>query len=393
MAQPPLIAHIIFRLGIGGLENGLVNLINHMPADRYRHVIICLTHATDFRARIQRADVMIHELHKADGQDWGLYRRIWRLLRELQPDIVHTRNLSALEAQLPAWLVGVKARVHSEHGWDIFDPDGRNVKYQRLRRLFRPLISHYIALSKQLEAYLHTAIKVPPPRLSRICNGVDSNRFRPEPAPHAHRPMPIADFASPDSCVIGTIGRMHGVKDQLNLVQAFIQLHAMTDRSQRLRLVLVGDGPLREPALQMLDQHGIRDLAWLPGERNDVAELLRGFDIFVLPSRAEGISNTILEAMASGLPVVATDVGGNAELVDRNTNGFIVPPADPQALAEALHRYVLEPTLIERHAQASRARIEAQFSLEHMVRRYLDVYDAVLGDRLAIARIHSVQDA
>ena len=137
----PLVVHIIHRLAIGGLENGLVNLINHMPAERYRHAIVCMTQSTDFRLRIKSNAVAVHELHKQPGHDFGLYFRLWRLLRTLRPAVVHTRNIGTLECQCIALLAGVPARVHGEHGRDMNDIDGRNATYLRLRKIFRPLIS------------------------------------------------------------------------------------------------------------------------------------------------------------------------------------------------------------------------------------------------------------
>jgi glycosyltransferase involved in cell wall biosynthesis len=140
----------------------------------------------------------------------------------------------------------------------------------------------------------------------------------------------------------------------------------------------VGEGPLRTQAQQELRAADMRELAWLPGARDDIPQLMRGFDVFVLPSLAEGISNTILEAMASGLPVVATNVGGNPELVAQNKTGMLVPSANVQALAMTLERYVHDPGFAARHGRAGRARVAHEFSMESMVRGYEAVYDELL---------------
>ncbi|MCB1778134.1 MAG: TIGR03088 family PEP-CTERM/XrtA system glycosyltransferase, partial [Candidatus Competibacteraceae bacterium] len=339
-------AHIIFRLDYGGLENGLVNLINRMPPERYRHAIICLTdYNPKFRHRIQPSDVEVFTLHKREGHDLRLYPRCWSLLRRLRPAIVHTRNLAPLEMQLPAWLAGVQARVHGEHGWDR-DPALMHPRHQRLRRWLRPLISHYIALSGEIAGYLESRIGVALARISRIINGVDHQRFHPG---SDRSPLPTG-FAPPGTWVIGTVGRLEKVKDQLNLAQAFIQLaERVPDARQRLRLAIIGEGSLRAKLESMLDEARLRDLVWLPGARDDVPGLLRSFDLFVLPSQAEGISNTILEAMACGLPVVATEVGGNAELVVAGETGRLVPASDPKALALAIQEYVDDPGRMRAH--------------------------------------------
>src|SRR5262249_55664270 len=168
---------------------------------------------------------------------------------------------------------------------------------------------------------------------------------------------------------------MQVVKDQLTLVKAFLHLLKTEQNAhERLRLVMVGDGPLREEARQLLRQAHAEHLTWLPGERADIPTVMRALDVFVLPSLAEGISNTILEAMASGLPVVATRVGGNPELVDAGRTGLLVPAANPVAMAEALRTYLVDNGQVVSHGQAGRKKVETYFSMEAMVRSYLAVY-------------------
>jgi sugar transferase (PEP-CTERM/EpsH1 system associated) len=371
----PLIAHVIYRLDVGGLENGLVNLINRTP--QYRHAIICMTDYTDFSRRITHPAVSLYSLDKHEGKDFGVYIRLWRLLRSLRPDIVHTRNLAALEGQLPAALAGVHGRVHGEHGWDVHDLDGSSRKYRWLRRGYRSLVQRYIPLSRELERYLRQQIKVDDAKISQIYNGVDTVRFHPAQEGREH--LPTAGFAPPGAVIIGTVGRMQAVKDPLNLVRAFLRL-ADRDRSagDRLRLVMIGDGPLRSKAQSLLAEQGMDHLAWLPGSRDDIPELLRGMDLFVLPSRAEGISNTILEAMASGLPVVATRVGGNGELIEEGVTGALANAGDPPALAEAIDPYLRDPLQRQRHGRAGRERVEREFSIEAMIEKYNRVYQSLL---------------
>lgn len=376
----PLLLHVIYRLGVGGLENGVVNLINGLPIGQYRHAILCLTHSTDFKKRLKHADVEIYELNKKDGQDWRSLWRAYRLFKQLKPALVHSRNLAALEYQLPAWLAGVKRRIHSEHGWDIFDPDGSNQKYQRLRRLFRPLIHRYVALSGQLERYLSDRVEVPSNKLTRICNGVDTNRFYPLRGDKPQPPGCPFHFGRFD-IVIGTIGRMHGVKDQLTLVRAFVKAcERQPGIKQRVKLILVGDGPLRRQAIDFLRAENMLAICWLPGERNDIADILRCLDIFVLPSQAEGISNTILEAMATALPVIATAVGGNIELVDDGKTGKLTPPGDADAMADKILDYLNDGATLHEHARHAYRRALAEFSLAAMIDRYQTLYDSLLND-------------
>lgn len=380
--MPPLIAHVIYNLSVGGLENGLVNIINHMPETRYRHAIICLKGYSDFSQRIRCADVELIALHKREGKDPGLYYRLWRALRRLQPALVHTRNLTALEGQAIALLAGVRARVHSEHGREGVDLAGNHAKYNALRKAIRPCVSHYITVSAELRDWLMATIHVPADRVTQICNGVDSERFHPREADRI--PVGPPGFAPAGSFVIGAVGRMAEVKGHLHLVRAFILLLAREPAlRQQARLVIIGDGPQRAACLEALTRAGVEHLAWLPGERSDVAELLRQFDLFALPSLGEGISNTILEAMACGLPVLATAVGGNAELVQHGHTGTLVPAADPDALAQGMLAYLHDTALVARDGAAARAAVEAQYSLDAMVRGYLSVYDRVLHNTVS----------
>jgi sugar transferase (PEP-CTERM/EpsH1 system associated) len=379
--ERPLIAHVVHRLAVGGLENGVVNLVNRMPEGAWRHAIVALTDVDrDFSARVRRDDVTFVALHKPPGHLFGLYPALFRIFRELRPAIVHTRNLAALEATVPAWAAGVPVRIHGEHGWGATDPDGSRHRYRLVRRLYRPFVHRYVALSEHLASYLRERVGVPAERVERICNGVDTARF----APPAGARAAIAGcaFTGPDLWLVGTVGRMDAVKDQASLARAFVRALALDPAAaRRLRLVMVGDGPLRPEVEAILSAAGRRELAWLPGERSDVPEVLRGLDCFVLPSLAEGISNTILEAMATRLPVVATRVGGNAELVEDRLTGRLVPSADSEALARAILDYFHEPATARRHGGAGRSLVERRFSLDRMVADYARLYEAALSGR------------
>ena len=376
----PLIVHVIYRLDVGGLENGLVNLINRIPRSRYRHAIICLTDYTEFHRRIRGQDVEIFALQKRPGNDWRMLVRVWRLLRRLRPDIVHTRNLAALECAFPAWLAGVGTRIHGEHGRDMLDVDGSSRKYQWVRRLYRPFVNAYVPLSRDLERYLVSKVEVPPHKVWQIYNGVDTERFTPR---GNERPAPPGFcFSGEPLVVVGTVGRLQAVKDQLTLAEAFVRLlKRRPDLKSCVRLAVVGDGPLHSEVEKRLQRAGLAGLSWLPGERSDVPEIMRTLDLFVLPSLAEGISNTVLEAMATGLPVVATRVGGNPELVVEGATGTLVPASDPTAMADALMRYVDDEQSRRTHGLAGRRRVTEQFSIDVMSERYVALYDRLCGVR------------
>jgi sugar transferase (PEP-CTERM/EpsH1 system associated) len=364
----PLVVHLLNRFDTGGLENGVVNLINHLPA--FRHAVVAVTEITAFKERVTAPGTQFFALNKPPGQGLWLYPRVYRLLRALRPAVVHTRNLGAMEFQLPAWAARVPLRVHSEHGWEVNDLGGVNRANQRLRRLYGPAVHRFVALSRAIESYLTGPVGVARQRVQRICNGVDTQRFTPAAPPPADWP-----FRRGEHLVIGAVGRMQAVKDPLNLVDAFVRLrdHCEADWP-RLRLVMLGGGPLLADARARLASAGVAAQAWLPGDRSDVAELLPQFDIFALPSQAEGISNTLLEAMACGCAPVTTDVGGNPELVEDRRNGLLVPAQDGQALAGALAGLVHDAGLRAKLGSASLARARSEFSLDAMVGAYGRLY-------------------
>jgi sugar transferase (PEP-CTERM/EpsH1 system associated) len=376
-----LVAHVIYRLDYGGLENGVVNLVNRIPSDRYRHAIVCLAGYSDaFRQRIRRDDVEVLSLDKRPGKDLGAYRRMWRVLRRLRPDVVHTRNLGTVDMQWVAAAAGVRFRVHGEHGWEAADPDGRSRRSLRIRRACRPVIGRYVAMSKDLGRWLEAVVRVPRSRIRQIYSGVDAQRFQPEGARPADIPWPSGSSPAARStaglCVIGTVGRLDPVKNQLLLVETLHRI-VTADPSMRskLRLAIIGDGPLNGALAAAVRERGLDDVVWRPGARSDVPELLRAMDLFVLPSMNEGVSNTILEAMATGLPVVAARVGGTPELVVDGETGRLYAPWDSAGLERSLLAYVRDPGSRLAHGAAGRRRVVSDFSLESMVKGYLDLYD------------------
>jgi sugar transferase (PEP-CTERM/EpsH1 system associated) len=375
--KPPLIVHIIYALGTGGLENGLVNIINRMPPERYKHVIICLTHATDFAKRITAPDVKVIELHKREGHDLGVYWRLQKLLWQLKPDLVHTRNLAALEMQaLTLLLPGVK-RVHGEHGRDIYDLHGQNKKYNRLRKVMSYVIHRYIAVSKDLENWLLTTVNIPREKVEQLYNGVDLTRFI--QLDDSVKTDVLPPELAKDYLIIGTVGRIAAVKDQLTLLKAFdLLVKSGSDISDKLRLVIVGDGPLFAALKEQVHDLGLDEKVWLAGDRKDIPALLRSMDIFVLPSLGEGISNTVLEAMATGLPVVATRVGGNPELIDDQNTGVLVPVGNSEELARVLLDIVNDKDKLSAMGAAGLAKVQKQFHWDITVANYLAVYDELL---------------
>ncbi|HEX6996394.1 MAG TPA: TIGR03088 family PEP-CTERM/XrtA system glycosyltransferase [Gammaproteobacteria bacterium] len=380
----PLIAHVVFRLDYGGLENGVVNVVNGLDGQgAFRHAVIALTEATEFRRRL-RPGIAVHAIGKRPGRDLGAYARLFRLLKALRPSVVHTRNFGTLDCAVVAALAGVPVRIHGEHGWDVADPDGTKVKYRIARRACAPFVHEFVTVSEHLRRWLAGTVGIREDKITRICNGVDTARFR-AARPDEPRRLPQETFPE-GALVVGSVTRFAAIKDPLNLIEAFIRARERLEGASRpLRLLMIGDGELRDAALRRLHAARAADDAWLPGSRDDVAELLRCMDVFVLGSLREGISNTVLEAMASGLPVIATETGGNPELIDSSETGTLVPPGDSDALANAIVAYASDEPLRTRHGAAARAAAVTRFSVDAMVGQYRSLYERALRGRVAVS--------
>ncbi len=385
------IVHVVYSFNVGGLENVIVQLINRLPADRFEHVVLSLTTISDFKHRITQPGVRFIELHKPPGHAVPLYLGIYRLLREIQPDVVHTCNLAALEIVPLAWLAKVPLRIHAEHGWDAHDLHGTNPRYQRLRKLYKPFVSHYVAVSKDLGAYLAHAIGVPARRYSLIANGVDTHMFA--PASETKVAVPGCPFVPGQHWMIGTVGRLQAVKNQPLLARAFVRLiETHPEAAPHMRLVIVGAGPLQAEVEATITAANVRPLAWLAGARDDVADILRMLSCFVLPSQAEGTSCTLQEAMASGLPVVATCVGGTPDVVEEGITGLLVPPDDAEAMAKALWSLYTDAARARLFAQAARKQAVKKFGIDAMVRSYERLFSGQqLREQLHSASGYSAQ--
>jgi sugar transferase (PEP-CTERM/EpsH1 system associated) len=359
------ITHVLHSLAVGGTENGVVNLITALRGD-FEHTVIAMTETGPLASRLP-ADVQIHQLGKRVGLEGRTFLRLVRLLRRLRPDVVHSRNWAAFDAVPAARVAGVPMIVHGEHGREAADPHGLNARRRRLRRVLGPLVDRFVTVSVDLGRWLIDVVGIPERKVITIHNGVDTERFSDQERERGRAALGVEDGVP----VIGAVGRLDPVKDHAQLIDAF----GMIARERpRALLAIVGEGPTRRELERRIAACGLDARVRLLGTRADVPLILKGFDVFVLPSIAEGMSNTILEAMATGLPIVATRVGGTPELIEDGTHGRLVPAGDSGALAEALAVYLDDPVLRALHGKASRQRAIGEFDLERMAAEYRALY-------------------
>jgi sugar transferase (PEP-CTERM/EpsH1 system associated) len=357
--------HVIYSFGIGGLEKGITTLINH-GSPEIEHIIISLCGNRESEKFLHRPAKIV-SLNKQHGNSAGFIWNLAQVIRRIHPDVVHTRNWSGMDGILAAKLAGVKTIIHGEHGWDMFDPEGTSRKRQWVRRMTARLVTRYTCVSKQLEHWLRDEVRVKKP-VVQIYNGIDTVRFRPvEPEEKADLRRGLG--LQPYDIVVGIVARLDAIKNHSALFKA-VDIAARVH--PKIKLVVVGDGPEAARLKAEASDH----IVFL-GYRSDTDALMRCMDVFVLPSFNEGISNTILEAMATGLPVIASNVGGNPELVEEGVNGFLVNPSDPVRIADRIMDYINGPDIVVRQGEQGRKRADENFSIEAMVEKYEAIYNSL----------------
>jgi len=369
---PIRVLHVLLSLEPGGLENGVVNVINRLDRTRFESSVCCLKRAGEFARRIDDPRVVIHEMDWRGGNDPRLALRLASLLRRTRPHIVHTRNVEPFFYGFAgAKLARAQALVHSEHGRKF---DDRPARFAVQRWMSRHTDAIF-AVSGQLKTDLVKHIGLPESDIEVLHNGVDLSRFdvADRAAPHAReRDALRLEWGVPDGAlVVGSVGRLVAVKNYALL------LRAVAASGLDVHVVLAGEGPERAALTALAARLGIAGRVHLLGHSNDVDRVLRAFDVFVLPSLSEGMSNTLLEAMAAGVPPVASAVGGNGEIVRDGVDGLLFASDDQAGLANALAGLCADADRRARLAAAARERVQSTFDIRHMVERYEQFYERV----------------
>jgi sugar transferase (PEP-CTERM/EpsH1 system associated) len=366
--------HVIGTLGHGGLEQGVLKIATGLDPARFEQTI-CTIWSLDYMPA--RQDIRVIPLNRSAKNPGFITRDLLSLFARERPHIVHSRNWTSIEAVLAARLARISAVVHSEHGRDVLPLSSEPLRRRLFRRLCYRLADRVFAVSRELKQEFVSALGISPNLFRVIYNGVDTKVFFPsvEQRDTQRRKLGI----SPNTVVVGSVGRLDAVKDHRTLLQA---AETAVNQGSDIYVVLVGDGPQRGPLAQQLQgMPALRDRVIFAGRTFDVAQWLRAFDIFALPSVFEGTSNTLLEAMASGLPVVATRVGGNIELFEENQSGLFFEVGDFQGLAAHIVRLAASPQLRQTLGAAARNHVEEVFPLEKMIRNYGDMYAELLAGK------------
>jgi sugar transferase (PEP-CTERM/EpsH1 system associated) len=368
------IMHVVDSLGTGGTEEGIRKVLSGLDKAVFEQtvctVVPCKNSETAGGARV----VSVLKPQGRRRMLVGPFKRMFELER---PDIVHSRNWGAIEAIVAARLGGVRGVVHSEHGLESSTYRGQPLRRNAIRRFSFAWTDRVFAVSRALRAYYVQQLRIAEERIGVIPNGVDTDHFRPRP--ESHLAATEGWRASSSTTVIGTVGRLDPVKDHYTLVNAIDLLFAM---GVDVHLVIVGGGPERE-ALEARTQnrHSCAAKVTFVGETRNVASYLNSFDIFVLPSLAEGMSNALLEAMSSGVACVASRVGGNSELIEEGSSGLLFDVGDAKVLADRLKMLALNPQYRQNLGENARKRVEKSFSLHRMMHNYTRLYTDLVANR------------
>ena len=352
------------------MEFGVIKLLNRLDRGRFEPMICCFRAQAEATKQFLDPAIRVFELHATRGANAQLIRRLTDILRRERVDILHSHNWQTmLYAIVAGTLAGVPILVHGEHGRDEEVVSARRVL---VRRLLATQVDRLVSVSEHLRREIVDYWRIRPERITVIANGVDTRIYRPQPVSGALREA--LRLAEGDGVVLN-IGGIRPIKDHETLLRSFALVSA---RNPRARLLIVGTDFGRGEAAAMEERArelGIADVVRWPGARNDVPELLALCDIYVNSSRFEGMSNTILEAMATGKPVVATAVGGNTELVREGETGFLVPAANPEEMADRIQSLLADPDLRTRLGDGAKAHVERVHTMEAMVRGNQVVYE------------------
>lgn len=366
---PLRILHVITRFDTGGTEYGMLKVISGLSPPQFAHKI-CTTRG--YNADLVRQLQLEQQVVSAGKNDVNFQFAVFRLARIMQaykPHIVHSRNWGAIEAIPAARLAGVPIVVHSEHGYELDMLAGLPYRRRILRRMFYPLADAIFAVTDDLRRFHREQAWASKDRLRVIYNGVDTARFAPrlEARRHVRETLGLTD----DTFVVGTVGRLVAIKDQLTLLRAAERL---VRQKIHIHVLLAGAGPEQSRLERFVDSSELLRRVSFLGSRDNIAELLQAMDVFVLPSICEGFSNTLLEAMASGLPTIATNVGGNPEVLEEGRSGWLFPAGSDQELARLLEKLAGATDLRAQLGAAARRRAVSRFALQRMLDDYRDLY-------------------
>ena len=372
------IIEFITELSTGGAQVALTRLLAGLDRRRFELIICCLYNGDGAPARqIKSMGIRVIDLGmQEDKRRLDAFGRLYRLLRLEMPDILHTWLFHAnIPGRVIGRLAGVPTILSSERTMEM---EGLSRRW--LNRVTAPFANQILCVSQRVADYAVQEIGIPSNKILIIPNGIDLAPYQNLPEQSEARQrfgLPVA------SQLVGTVSRARPVKNLELLLEAFAILTSSKEsQPDGMHLAIVGDGPLLPNLLAQTRRLGISNQVFFLGEQEDIPTFLAGLDVFVLSSQFEGLPNAVLEAMAAGLPVAATAVGGVPELVVPGETGLLVPSNEPQALALALSHLLADEPQRKRLGQAGQERVAHYFSIKNTVGQTAQLYEIWAGKTL-----------
>ncbi len=361
---------LILNLKVGGLEHLVLDIAAKTNRDRYKTIICCIEKSIELAMfkKVQDSGIEVFVIKRS----YKTVPRLIKLLKTKQIDILHTHNsVSHLVGCFAGKLAKIPCIVHTKHGNGI--PYENKLYGPLLRYLLGKLTDVFVCVSEDVFRHAAKYYRIDKNKLCKIINGVDLTRFGSIEKKLFQKASPLVDEK-----VICTVGRLSEEKSHETLLEAF---SIVSKDVKNAKLFIVGDGVRKDYLIDITERFSIEDRVVFMGARTDVSVILEKSDLFVLPSLTEGISLTLLEAMAAGKPTVATAVGGNPEVVVHGETGFLVPPKEPEKLAEAITKLLLDSDLASSMGKLGRKRIEEKFNLDSMIKEYEELYEKCLNNK------------
>ncbi len=359
------VLHLIQGLEFGGLENVTLNLLGNLNKELYKTSICCFDTLGDLSGRIS-GDIKVHFLKRKQGIDYSYPFKLARLLKKKQVQILHLHNSTAFfYGVIAGKLAGVPAIVYTEHARDVFP----NLKVRIADKLLSYFTDKIIVVADYLKKNLIKHEKFDGKKISVIYNGIDTEEFNIRPDRLKKRKEMDIDIKAP---VIGIVARLDPIKNHACLIKAM--KHVISKFPEAV-LLIVGDGPIHSELIDLVKDLKLEKNVRFLGTRTDVPEIMSVIDVFVLCSRSEGLSVTLLEAMAAGKPVIATSVGGNPELIEHDINGLLVESDDEEGLSKALIELLTDKLKSIKLGESAKKKIVENFTVNNMVRKYEKIYE------------------
>ena len=366
--RPIRVMHVLDALLLAGMEYGVIKITNRLP-EAIEPSICCLDYQADATRSIVHSRVRVLTLGRRTRHNYPLIFTLANVFRNNRIDVVHSHNWQTyLYASLAARLARVPILIHGEHGHDDLAAARRRLW---IKRRLAPLVTQFVTVSEDLAGELQETWNIPRDRIRTIPNGVELPAVAPEPGVDVRRELGLA----PEHEVVISVGGVRRVKDYSTLIRAFARVHATRADT---RLVIVGadcDPELHEELARLASMLGVQEAIRFTGLRLDIYRLLGAADVYVNSSIFEGMSNTILEAMAMRRPVVATRAGGNVELIEDGRTGFLVPPRDPETMAQRIDLLLSDPGRRRAIGDQARAYVESRHSMDRMIQSYTELYE------------------